>query len=197
MVDKTTLQPLVRNHLPVELRLSRKDIDLDIAWNRSKLFTTAAGACRVILASKHPDRFEVLDNILQRIDDLESEVLNLKTKLKPPIKEVDEQINDKYHASIYSIFKLGTPVVKSSKNINFHYYYISCHARDVKSSIKRFREVHENSMLLLKMVYNGSNPIRNWELSRQIYRFRNYFNINKGHEDILDIYKLAEEDEVI
>ena len=200
-VDKNTLNAIVRNHLPKELKLNKKDIDLDIAFHRFKLFTTITGACRVILGSTHPNKFEVIDYILQRHDDLEDKVLILEGKTKkeatPIDNDIPQEIENKYRTTLYSILKLKTPVVQSRKKITFHYYCISCRAADVKRSIKRFQEKHEDSKLLLRMVCNGSEPLRVWEKARSITRFRNYFNINKGHEHILDINEADVEDDSI
>ena len=58
-MTQANFKALVQNHLPEHLRLSQSYIGLDISYERSKVFTTISGACRLILASKHPDRFDV------------------------------------------------------------------------------------------------------------------------------------------
>ena len=55
-----TLKGIIRNHLPQQYRFSGKDIGTDSSYDDSKLFTTILGACRVILGSTHPDKYDVL-----------------------------------------------------------------------------------------------------------------------------------------
>ena len=44
----------------------KKKINIDDSYDGSKLFTTLPGACRVILGSKHPDRHDVINFLVER-----------------------------------------------------------------------------------------------------------------------------------
>ena len=48
-VGSDTLKGIVRNHLPQQLKFSRKEINIGDYYDGSKLFTTIPVACRVIL----------------------------------------------------------------------------------------------------------------------------------------------------
>ena len=61
-----TLKGIVRHHLSQQYKLSRKEIGIDSSYDGSKLFTTIPGACRVILGSTHPDKYDVLDFLVER-----------------------------------------------------------------------------------------------------------------------------------
>ena len=65
-VGSDTLKGIVRHHLPQQYKFSRKEINIDDSYDGSKLFTTIPGACRVILGSKHPDRHDVIDFLVER-----------------------------------------------------------------------------------------------------------------------------------
>ena len=65
-VNPDTLKGIVCNHLPQKYKFSRKLIGIDSSYDGSKLFTTIPGACRVILASTHPDKYNVLDFLVER-----------------------------------------------------------------------------------------------------------------------------------
>ena len=43
----------------------KKKINIDDSYDGSKLFTTLPGACRVILGSKHPDRHDVINFLVE------------------------------------------------------------------------------------------------------------------------------------
>ena len=52
----------------------------------------------------------------------------------------------------------------------------------MKSGIKKFREKHPGSIIILKMV---NDPLRVWKENHSITMFRCYFCINKGIDRIL------------
>ena len=59
-VGPETLRGIVRHHLAQQYKFSKKEISIDDSYDGSKLFTTIPGACRVILGSKHRDRYDVI-----------------------------------------------------------------------------------------------------------------------------------------
>ena len=63
----------MRNHLPQHYKFLRKKIGIDISYDGSKLFTTIPGACRVILASTHIDRYDVIDFLVERHNNLKDQ----------------------------------------------------------------------------------------------------------------------------
>ena len=65
-VGSDTLKGIARHHLAQQHKFSRKEINIDDSYDGSKLFTTILGAYRVILSSKHPDRHEVIDFLVER-----------------------------------------------------------------------------------------------------------------------------------
>ena len=71
-VSSDTLKGIVRNHLPQQYQFSRKETGLDSSFDGSKLFTTIPGACRVIIGSTHPDRYDVLGFIVEIIYKIKS-----------------------------------------------------------------------------------------------------------------------------
>ena len=52
----------------------------------------------------------------------------------------------------------------------------------MKNGIKKFREKHTGSIIILKMV---NDPLRAWKENHNITMFRYYYRINKGHDHIL------------
>ena len=52
-VSSDTLKGIVCNHLGLQYKFSRKEINIDDFYDGSKLFTTIPAACRVILGSTH------------------------------------------------------------------------------------------------------------------------------------------------
>ena len=52
----------------------------------------------------------------------------------------------------------------------------------MKNELKKFREKHPGSIIILKMV---NDPLRGWKENHSITMFRCYFRINKGHDHIL------------
>ena len=69
-----TLKGIVRHHLPQQYKSSRKEINIDDSYAGSKLFTKIPGACRVILDSKHPDRHDLIDFLVERQNYLQDQV---------------------------------------------------------------------------------------------------------------------------
>ena len=59
-VGPETLRGIKRHHLAQQYKFSKKEISIDDSYDGSKLFTTIPGACRVILGSKHRDRYDVI-----------------------------------------------------------------------------------------------------------------------------------------
>ena len=66
-VSSDTLKGIVRNHLPLQYKFSRKEINIDDSYDGSKLFTTIPAACRVILGSTHPIDMTLLIFLLKDI----------------------------------------------------------------------------------------------------------------------------------
>ena len=178
----TNFKALVQNHLPEHLRMSRSYIGLDISYERSKIFTTIAGACRLILASKHPDRFEVLDFLLDRHDQLQDELWKV-TKVEPPTLD-DSVPEGEKRDFLYFIYELGEPF--THKNVEYNYMCVCRRRRDMKRHVKTLKKTHPNSRLILKLV---NDPIRLWEQMRSIQCHRNYFRINRGHHHIFTTSK--------
>ena len=66
-VSSDTLKGIVRNHLPLQYKFSRKEINIDDSYDGSKLFTTIPAACRAILGSTHPIDMTLLIFLLKDI----------------------------------------------------------------------------------------------------------------------------------
>ena len=62
-----TIKDIVRHHLPLQLKFSRKKNNIDDSHDSSKLFSTILGAYRVILGSAYPDRQTLLILLLKDI----------------------------------------------------------------------------------------------------------------------------------
>ena len=73
-VSSDTLKGIVRHHLPQQYKLSIKEIGMNISYDGSNLFTTIPGACGVILGSKHPDRHDVIDFLVEKHNHLQDQV---------------------------------------------------------------------------------------------------------------------------
>ena len=80
------------------------------------------------------------------------------------------------------MFKLGEPVLLGSKRIAYEYARISRYPWHMKNGIKKSREKHPGSTIILKMV---NDPLRVWKKNDSITMLRCYFRINKGHDDTL------------
>ena len=78
VVSSDTLKGIVRHHLPLQYKFSRKEINIDVDYDGSKLFTTIPGGCRVILGSTHPDRHDVVDFLVERHDYLQDQACKYK-----------------------------------------------------------------------------------------------------------------------
>ena len=52
----------------------------------------------------------------------------------------------------------------------------------MKDGIKKFREKHPGSIIILKMV---NDPLRVWKENHSITMLRCYFRITRGHDHIL------------
>ena len=179
-MKRTNFKALVQNHLPEHLRLSRSYIGLDISYERSKVFTTIAGACRLILASKHPDRFEVLEFLLNRHDQLQDKLWKL-TKVEPPTLDDSVPEGDR-RDYIYFIYELKEPVIH--KTIEYNYLCARRCRGDMKQYVKSLKKKYPDSRLILKLI---NDPLRLWEKNRCIRCYRNYFCVNRGHHNIFKI----------
>ena len=80
-----------------------------------------------------------------------------------------------YRGHIYFVFKLGEPALLGSKRIAYEYTRISRYPWPMKNGIKKFREKHPGSMIILKMV---NDPSRVWKENHSITIFQCYFRIN-------------------
>ena len=85
------------------------------------------------------------------------------------------------------MFKLGEPTLLGSKRIAYEYACISRYPWHMKNGIKKIREKHPRSIIILKMV---NDPLRLWKENHSITVFRCYFRrcyfrINKRHNHIL------------
>ena len=147
-VNNITLKGIIRNHLPSDLRYSRTYIGLDIPYGGAKLFTTITGACRVILGSTHPDKFDVLDFLIERHDQLLDHIWQANKK---ELVTLDDSISPNYYKDLHFVFKLDKPIL-SSKQVAYQYACLRRHAKEMKHSIKKFREKHPGSVIILKLV---------------------------------------------
>ena len=80
----------------------RKYIGLDIPYGGEKLFTTIAGACRVILGSTHPDKFDVLHFLIERHVQLQDHIWQLNKK---ELVSLDDSIPLNYYKDLHFVFK--------------------------------------------------------------------------------------------
>ena len=158
-VGSDTVIGIVRHHLPRNYKLSRKEINTDDDYDDSKLFTTIPGACRVILGSKHPDRHDVIDFLVERHNFVQDQAWKAQKTRRVAL---DDSIPTPkhYREHIYFVFKLGEPALLGSKKIAYEYERISRYPWHMKNGIKNFREKHPGSIIILKMV-NG--PLRVWK----------------------------------
>ena len=62
-VSSDTLKGIIRHHLSQQYKFSRKEINIDEYYDDSKCFTTIPGA---VLGSTHPDRYDVIDFLVER-----------------------------------------------------------------------------------------------------------------------------------
>ena len=65
-VSSDKLKGIARHHFPQQYKFSRKEINIDDDCDGSKLFTTIPDAYRVILGSTHPDRYDVINFLVER-----------------------------------------------------------------------------------------------------------------------------------
>ena len=146
----------VQNHLPEHYRLSRSCIGLDISYERSKVFTIIAGACRLILTSKHPDRFDVLEFLLDRHDHLQNKLWKL-TKVEPPT--LDDRVPEGNRRDyIYFIYELRELVVH--KQVEYNYMCARRCRGDMKQYVKSLKKKYLDSRLILKHIDNAFKGFR-------------------------------------
>ena len=79
-VSFDTWKSIARHHLPQQYKFSRKEINIDDLYDGSILFTTKPGACRVILASTHPDWHDTIDFLVERRNYLQDQASNAQKK---------------------------------------------------------------------------------------------------------------------
>ena len=138
------------------------------------------GACRVILGSTHPDRYDVLNFLVEIQNHLQSKAWRAQ---KTGHVALDDNIPvaKTYREHIHFVFKLGEPSLLGSKRISYKYACILRYPWHIKNWIKNFRKKYPGS-IILKMV---NNPLRVRKENHSITMFRCYFHINKGHNDNL------------
>ena len=77
-IGSDTLKGIMRHHLPLQYKFSRKEISIDDAYDSLKLFTTIPGACSIILGSTQPDRPDVIDFSVERHNHLQDQAWKTK-----------------------------------------------------------------------------------------------------------------------
>ena len=82
----------------------KKKINIDDSYDGSKLFTTLPGACRVILGSKHPDRHDVINFLVEKHNYLQDQACKAQ---KARHVALDDSIPTakNYREHIYFLFK--------------------------------------------------------------------------------------------
>ena len=167
-VSSDTLKGIVRHYLPQQCKFSKKVINIDDDYDGSKLFTTIPGVCRVILGSIHLDPHGVIDFLVERHNYLQDQTW--KAQKIRHVALVDSIPAAKiYGVHIYFVFKLGEPVfLGRSKKIAYEYACISRYPWHVKNGIKKFREKHPGTIIILKMV---NDPLRAWKENHSITMF--------------------------
>ena len=120
------------------------------------MFTTIPGACRVILGSTHPDRYDVLDFLVERHNHLQDQAWEAQ-KTEHVALDDSIPVAKNYRELIYFVFKLGEPALLWSKKIAYEYACISRYPWRMKNGINNFREKHPGSIIILKMV---NDPLR-------------------------------------
>ena len=109
-IGSDTLKGIMRHHLPLQYKFSRKEISIDDAYDSLKLFTTIPGACSIILGSTQPDRPDVIDFSVERHNHLQDQAW--KTQ-KTSHAAYDDSIPtaNHYREHIYFVFKLDEPAL--------------------------------------------------------------------------------------
>ena len=72
-VGSDILKSIIRDHLPQQYKFSRKQIGIDISYDSSKFFTTVSEVCRVMLGSTHPDKYDFLDFLVERHNNIQEQ----------------------------------------------------------------------------------------------------------------------------
>ena len=114
-LSSDTLRGIIHNHLPQQYKFPRKQIGIDSSYDGSKLFTTIPGACRVILGSTHPDRYDVLDFLVERHNDLQDQAGEAQTEHVALDDSIPVAKN--YREHIYFVFKLGEAALLGSCSV--------------------------------------------------------------------------------
>ena len=180
-VSSDTLKDIVRHYMSQQCKFSRKEINIDVSYDGSKLFTIIPEVCRIILDLTHPDRYDVLDFLVERQNHVQDQVQEAQ---KTEHVALDNSIPaaKNYRELIYFVFILGQPELLGSKRIAYGYDCISRYPRHMKNGIKKFREKHPGSIIILKMV---NNHLSVWKENHSNTIFRCYFLSSKGHKHIL------------
>ena len=181
VVSSDTLKGIVRHCLSQQYKFSRKEINIDVYFDGSKLFTTIPEVCRVILGSTHPNRYYVLDFFVQRHNHLQDQVQEAQKAEHVALDNIIP-VAKNYREHMYFVFKLGEPESLGSKMIAYEYACILRYPWHMKNGIKNFREEHPGSITISKMV---NNSLRVWKENHRNTMFRCYFLSNKGHNHIL------------
>ena len=163
-VISDTLKGIVRHHLPQQHKFSRKEINIDDDYDGSELFTTIPGACRVILGSTYPDRYDVIDFFVQRHNFLQGQVWKAQ-KIRHVALDDSIPTAKHYREHIYFVFKLGEPALLGSKRITYEYACILRYTWHMENGIKKFHEKYPGSKIILKMV---NYPLRVWKENHSI-----------------------------
>ena len=175
-VGSDTLKGIVRNHLPQQLKFSRKEINIGDYYDGSKLFTTIPVACRVILGSTHADLHDVIDFLVERHNYLLDQAGKAQ-KVRHVVLDDSIPAAKNYREYIYFVFKSGDSALLGSTKIAYEYACISRCPWHMKNGIKNFCEKHPGSIISLKMV---NDLLRVWKENHSITMFRCCFRIYKG-----------------
>ena len=127
----------------------------------------SSGASRVILGSTHPDRHHVIDFLVERHNYLQDQAWKAQNTRHVALDDSIATAKN-YRKHIYFVFKLGEPALLGSKRIPYEYTRISKYPWHMKNGIKKFREKHPGSIIILKMV---NDPLRVWKKNHSITMF--------------------------
>ena len=72
-VGSDILKSIIRYHLPQQYKFSRKQIGIDLFYDGSKFLTTFSAVCRVMVGSKHPDKYDFLDFLVERHNNIQEQ----------------------------------------------------------------------------------------------------------------------------
>ena len=72
-VGSDILKSIIRYHLPQQYKFLRKQIGIDLFYDGSKFFTTLSEVCRVMVGSKNPDKYDFLDFLVDRHNNIQEQ----------------------------------------------------------------------------------------------------------------------------